>query len=127
MAFFDEGIYDPMTGLLAPIYFYESSKRLCSWAERTHRTTSLIAIYLGTLGEDEIIKCATNLSVELRGGDLLARMSHRVFVLHMIGDELGAEQLIFRLKNTIKLPLTFKVTELREGEEIKHALSRLYV
>lgn len=127
MAFFDEGIYDPLTGLLAPLYFYESSKRLLSWSQRTNRKTSLISIKLGELDEDEIISCATELSAELRGGDLLARMQEKVFVLLLIGDQLGAEQLIFRLKNTIKYKLEYSATEIGADEALSSALQRLAV
>ena len=127
MAFFDEGIYDPLTGLLAPLYFYESSQRLISWAERTGRQTSLISIQLGDLNDAQIIKCASDLDVELRGGDLLARMSEKLFVLHLIGDLLGAKQLIFRLENKIKVDLIFAALELETGEGISSALKRLGV
>jgi GGDEF domain-containing protein len=127
MAFFDEGIYDPLTGLLAPLYFYESSQRLISWAERTGRQTSLISIQLGDLSDAQIIKCASDLNVELRGGDLLARMRERLFVLHLIGDLLGAKQLIFRLENKIKADLVFAAVELDKGEGISSALKRLGV
>ncbi len=127
MAFFDEGIYDPLTGLLAPLYFYESSQRLISWAERTGRPTSLISIQLGDLNDAQIIKCASDLNVELRGGDLLARMSEKLFVLHLIGDLLGAKQLIFRLENKIKADLAFAAVELDKDEGISSALKRLGV
>lgn len=125
MAFFDEGIYDQLTGLLAPLYFYESGKRLLSWADRTARPTSLIAIRFNNLDQDMIVKCATELNAELRGGDLLARMAEEIFVLLLIGDQKGAEQLIFRLRNTIKAPLEFSCTEIAKGEDLVGALSRL--
>ncbi|MFM1797222.1 MAG: Diguanylate cyclase, domain [Actinomycetota bacterium] len=127
MAFYDEGIYDPLTGLLAPLYFYESSNRLLSWANRTDRPTSLIAIHHQDLGDDELIKCATELNSELRGGDLLARMNEKTFVLHLIGDQLGAEQLIFRLRNLLKFNLEFKVTQIQPEEDLIAALTRLGV
>lgn len=127
MAFFDEGIYDPLTGALAPRFFYESSKRLISWANRTNRQTAVIAIRHDELSDDELIKFATDLSSELRGGDLLARMNQKTFVLLLIGDQLGAEQLIFRLKNVVILNLEFKSIELNQGEDIVFALARLGV
>lgn len=127
MAFFDEGIYDPLTGVLAPRFFYESSKRLISWANRTNRQTSVIAIRHEGLSDDELIKCATDLNSELRGGDLLARMNQKTFVLLLIGDQLGAEQLIFRLKNVMKFNLDFTSIELNLGEDIVAALARLGV
>lgn len=127
MAFFDEGIYDPQTGLLAPLYFYESSKRLLSWANRTNRSTSLISIKLGDMPEDDLVKCATELNSELRGGDLLARMNENTFVLLLIGDKLGADQLVFRLRNTIKFDLTFVAIEIADGDDLVSALARLGV
>ena len=127
MAFFDEGIYDPLTGALAPRFFYESSKRLISWANRTNRQTAVIAIRHEDLSDDELIRCATDLSSELRGGDLLARMNQKNFVLLLIGNQLGAEQLIFRLKNVVKFNLEFKSIELNQGEDIVTALARLGV
>lgn len=125
MAFYDEGIYDPLTGLLAPQYFYESSERLVSWAQRTERHTSLIAIRLENLSDDDLVKCATEINSELRGGDLLARMQERVFVLHLLGDELGANQLVFRLRNKVKFDLEFQVTQITNDEKLTVALSRL--
>lgn len=127
MAYFDEGIYDPLTGLLAPLYFYENSQRLISWAERTGRRTALISIQLGDLKDDQVIKCASDINVELRGGDLLGRLSEKIFVLHLIGDLLGAKQLIFRLENKTKAKanLVFKAVELQNGEGIASALKRL--
>lgn len=125
MAFYDQGIYDPLTGLLAPQYFYESSERLVSWSQRTERPTSLISIKLPNLGDEDIVKCATEINAELRGGDLLARMQERVLVLHLLGDELGANQLVFRLRNTISFNLDFQVTEIIKGEKLVDALHRL--
>lgn len=127
MAFFDEGIYDPLTGLLAPLYFYESSNRLLSWANRTNRSTSLISIRLGEMPEDDLVRCATELSAELRGGDLLARMNEKTLVLLLIGDKLGADQLVFRLRNTIKFDLTFAAIEIADDEDLISALARLGV
>lgn len=127
MAFFDEGIYDPLTGLLAPLYFYESSNRLLSWANRTNRSTSLISIRLGEMPEDDLVRCATELNAELRGGDLLARMNEKTLVLLLIGDKLGADQLVFRLRNTIKFDLTFAAVEIADDENLVSALARLGV
>lgn len=127
MAFFDEGIYDPLTGLLAPLYFYESSHRLLSWANRTNRSTSLISIRLGEMPEDDLVRCATELNAELRGGDLLARMNEKTLVLLLIGDKLGADQLVFRLRNTIKFDLTFAAIEIADDEDLVSALARLGV
>jgi len=127
MAFFDEGIYDPLTGLLAPLYFYESSNRLLSWANRTNRSTSLISIRLGEMPEDDLVRCATELNAELRGGDLLARMNEKTLVLLLIGDKLGADQLVFRLRNTIKFDLTFAAIEIADDEDLVSALARLGV
>jgi len=127
MAFFDEGIYDPLTGLLAPLYFYESSNRLLSWANRTNRSTSLISIRLGEMPEDDLVRCATELNAELRGGDLLARMNEKTLVLLLIGDKLGADQLVFRLRNTIKFDLTFAAIEIADNEDLVSALARLGV
>ncbi len=127
MAFFDEGIYDPLTGLLAPLYFYESSNRLLSWANRTNRSTSLISIRLGEMPEDDLVRCATELNAELRGGDLLARMNEKTLVLLLIGDKLGADQLVFRLRNTIKFDLTFAAVEIADDEDLVSALARLGV
>jgi GGDEF domain-containing protein len=90
MPFYDEGIYDSLTGLLAPAYFYESTARLMSWAERANQPVSLISIKLDGLNDDQILQCARDLTAELRGGDLLARMGERIFVLALLGDHLGA-------------------------------------
>jgi len=127
MPFYDEGIYDSLTGLLAPAYFYESTARLMSWAERANQPVSLISIKLDGLNDDQILQCARDLTAELRGGDLLARMGERSFVLALLGDHLGAEQLIFRLRNTIRPELMFASTSLNDGEKIEVGLSRLSI
>ena len=127
MPFYDEGIYDSLTGLLAPAYFYESTTRLMLWAERAHQPVSLISIRLDGLNDDQILKCARDLTAELRGGDLLARIGEKVFVLALLGDHLGAEQLIFRLRNTIKPELQFASTFMHLGESIERGLSRLAI
>jgi GGDEF domain-containing protein len=64
---------------------------------------------------------------ELRGGDLLARMGNQSFALLLLGDKLGAEQLIFRLKNTIKPKLTYEATSIEVGEGIEAGLQRLAI
>lgn len=132
MAFFDEGIYDPATGLLSPLYFYESAARLISWADRTQRQTALISIKLRAssddqINDDEVVECAALLSAELRGGDLLARMGERLFVLLLLGNQLAGEQLVFRLKNTLQFQLDFQVTALEHGENVSDGLERLGV
>lgn len=127
MASFDEGIYDPLTGLLAPAYFYESAERLLSWAERSHNSVSLISIRLTGLNDDLLLKCARDLIAELRGGDLLARMGQQTFALLLLGDKIGAEQLIFRLRNTIKPELNYESTLIEVGEGVEAGLLRLAI
>lgn len=127
MAFYDEGIYDPLTGLMAPAYFYESSERLLSWAERSRHPVSLIAIRLAPIHEDALIRCARQISSELRGGDLLARMGTYTFVLLLLGNSLGAEQLIFRLRNTVNVVIDFQVTLIEVGEGVEAGLARLAI
>lgn len=127
MAFYDEGIYDSLTGLLAPAYFYESTARLMSWAQRVRQPVSLISIRIDGLEDDQILACARDISAELRGGDLLARMGRYVFVLALLGDKLGADQLIFRLRNTVQYELIFDATMLASGERVEAGLDRLSI
>ncbi|MFM8404486.1 MAG: diguanylate cyclase domain-containing protein [Actinomycetota bacterium] len=127
MAFYDEGIYDPLTGLMAPAYFYESSERLLSWAERSHHPVSLISIRLAPVNDDELIRCARHISSELRGGDLLSRISTYNFALLLLGDSLGAEQLIFRLRNTVKAVIDYETTRIEVGEAVVDGLTRLNI
>lgn len=127
MAFYDEGIYDPLTGLMAPIYFYESAERLLSWAERSHHPVSLISMRLAPIHDDALIRCARQISSELRGGDLLARLSTFNFALLLLGDSLGAEQLIFRLRNTIKEVIEYESTPIVVGEGVEAGLARLSI
>lgn len=127
MAFYDEGIYDSLTGLLAPAYFYESTARLMSWAQRVRQPVSLISIRIDGLEDDQILACARDISAELRGGDLLARMGRYVFVLALLGDKLGADQLIFRLRNTVQYELIFDATMLASGERVEVGLDRLSI
>jgi GGDEF domain-containing protein len=127
MAFYDEGNNDPLTGLMAPAYFYESSERLLSWAERSHHPVSLISMRLRAINDDELVRCARHISSELRGGDLLARISTYTFALLLLGDSLGAEQLIFRLRNTIKASVDYDHTQIEVGEAVIDGLARLNI
>ena len=127
MAFYDDGIYDNLTGALAPIYFYESAERLLSWAERSHQPVSLISLQLAPLDDDSLLRCAREISRELRGGDLLSRMSDYTFALLLLGDKLGAEQLIFRLRNTIGFSINYQSTVVEVGEGVEAGLTRLAI
>ncbi|NCV44727.1 MAG: diguanylate cyclase, partial [Actinobacteria bacterium] len=79
------------------------------------------------MSDDLLVDCARKLNSELRGGDLLARMGERVFVLLLLGDEEGAGHLIFRLANTIKPKLEFSSTLFKADETLVRALNRLGV
>ena len=127
MAFYDEGNYDPLTGLMAPVYFYESSERLLSWAERSHHPVSIIAMRLTQINDDDLVRCARQISSELRGGDLLARIGTYNFALLLLGDSMGAEQLIFRLRNTIKESIDYEHTQIEVGEAVADGLARLNI
>ena len=122
-----ELIHDPLTGLMTPFYFYESARRLQSWANRREQPLSLISIKLSGLSEDEITGCAHQLSEELRGGDLLARMGREAFVLLLLGDLSGAQHLIFRLENKVKPRLEFNATQFSSKETLVSALERLEI
>jgi GGDEF domain-containing protein len=120
-----ELIFDELTGLMTPYHFYESARRIRSWAERKDQALSLIAIRIPEMSDDALVECARSLNNELRGGDLLARMGERVFVLLLVGDEVGAGHLVFRLSNIIKPKLSFTTTFLSTKEEITAGLDRL--
>ena len=122
-----ELFYDKLTGLMTPFHFYESAKRVKSWADRKGQPLSVIAIRLPEMTDDALVNSARKLNSELRGGDLLARMGERTFVLLLLGDIEGAGHLIFRLANTIKLKLDFSSTSFSEEETIVEALNRLGV
>jgi len=122
-----EFIFDELTGLMTPYHFYESSRRLRSWADRKGQSLALIAIRLPEMSDDELVACSRELNSELRGGDLLARMGERVLVLLLVGDEVGAGHLVFRLSNTVKPKLEFQTTWLSSDEEITSGLDRLGV
>lgn len=125
MKLFDQGAFDPLTGLMTPAYFYESLSRLRSWAKRSDSPVSLIALDLSGLSQDLLVKCARDLSAELRGGDLLARMGFNSFALALVGDELSARHLIFRLSNTIKEDLKYSATLIQRDESPEIALGRV--
>lgn len=122
-----EQMYDEMTGLMTPFHFYESAKRVKSWADRKGQALAVISIHLPKLSDDSLVHAARKLNSELRGGDLLARMGEQVFVLLLLGDEEAAGHLIFRLSNTIKPRLAFNRTSLGESETLVDALCRLGV
>ncbi len=79
------------------------------------------------LNDDSLLQCARDLIAELRGGDLLARMGVLTFALLLLGDKLGAEQLIFRLRNTVKPELSYEATSIEIGEGIEAGLQRLSI
>ena len=118
-------IHDSLTGLMTPYYFYESAWRLRSWANRRAQPLSLIAIDLQGISLDDLVRCARELNAELRGGDLLARMQDKRFLLLLLGDLQSAHHLIFRLSNRIKPKLKFQATELSADEDLLKALERL--
>ncbi|MFM8329963.1 MAG: hypothetical protein ACKN80_06925, partial [Actinomycetales bacterium] len=79
------------------------------------------------LSEDEITRCAHELTEELRGGDLLARIGREAFALLLLGDLTGANHLIFRLENKIKPRLDFNATQIQSDETLVTALERLEI
>ena len=122
-----EAIYDELTGLMTPYLFYESARRLQSWADRKGQPLALISIRAPEISDDLLVECARKLNDELRGGDLLTRMGERTFVLLLLGDKEGAGHLIFRLSNTIKPKLKYESTEVAPKESLVTAMERLAV
>jgi GGDEF domain-containing protein len=120
-----ELLVDPLTGLMTPFYFYESAKRLQSWADRKGQQLSIIAVRAVDLSDEQLAKCARDLSDELRGGDLLCRMGERTFALLLVGDYKSAGHLIFRLENVLKPRLDYSAVELKAGESITIGLGLL--
>ena len=125
MASFDSSSFDSLTGLMTPVYFYESLIRLRSWAQRSDNPVTLIAINLKDLSDDQLLEVARDLNSELRGGDLLARMAVDSFILALVADQLGARQFLFRITNKIKAANNFQVIELNPGKDLAEALSEL--
>ena len=120
-----ELLHDPLTGLPTPFYFYESAKRVRSWANRKGQPLSLISIQPPEIADDPFAKFARSLIDELRGGDLICRMGERNLVLLLLGDLAAAGHLIFRLENRIKPKSKYEATELAMGESLVAALDRL--
>ena len=125
MASFDNSSFDSLTGLMTPVYFYESLHRLRSWAQRSDNPVTLIVINLKDLSDDQLLEVARDLNSELRGGDLLARMAVDSFILALVADQLGARQFLFRITNKIKAANNFQVIELNPGKDLAEALSEL--
>ena len=125
MASFGSSSFDSLTGLMTPVYFYESLHRLRSWAQRSDNPVTLIAINLKDLSDDQLLEVARDLNSELRGGDLLARMAVDSFILALVADQLGARQFLFRITNKIKAANNFQVIELNPGKDLAEALSEL--
>lgn len=125
MASFDSSSFDPLTGLMTPVYFYESLSRLRSWAQRSDNPVTLIAINLKGLSDDQLLEAARDLNSELRGGDLLARMAVDSFILALVADHLGARQFLFRITNTIKAASNFQLLELSPSKDLAEALNEI--
>ena len=125
MASFDSSYFDPLTGLMTPVYFYESLHRLRSWAQRSDNPVTLIAINLKGLSDDQLLKAARDLNSELRGGDLLARMAPSRFLLALVADHQGARQFLFRITNKIKAASNYQLLELSTSKDLAEALSEI--
>ena len=127
MASFDSSSFDSLTGLMSPVYFYESLIRLRSWAQRSDNPVTLIAINLKDLSDDQLLEVARDLNSELRGGDLLARMAVDSFILALVADQLGARQFLFRITNKIKAASNYQVIELTPDKDLAEALSEIEI
>lgn len=127
MASFDSSSFDPLTGLMTPVYFYESLYRLRSWAQRSDNPVTLIAINLKDLSDDLLLEVARDLNSELRGGDLLARMAPDRLILALVADHLGARQFLFRITNKIKAASNYQVIELTPDKDLAEALSEIEI
>lgn len=127
MTSFDSSYFDPLTGLMTPVYFYESLHRLRSWAQRSDNPVTLIAINLKDLSDDQLLEVARDLNSELRGGDLLARMAPDRFILALVADHLGARQFLFRITNKIKAASNYQVIELTPDKDLAEALSEIEI
>jgi GGDEF domain-containing protein len=127
MASFDSSSFDSLTGLMTPVYFYESLHRLRSWAQRSDNPVTLIAINLKDLSDDQLLEVARDLNSELRGGDLLARMAVDSFILALVADQLGARQFLFRITNKIKAASNYQVIELTPDKDLAEALSKIEI
>jgi GGDEF domain-containing protein len=127
MASFDSSSFDSLTGLMTPVYFYESLNRLRSWAQRSDNPVTLIAINLKDLSDDQLLEVARDLNSELRGGDLLARMAVDSFILALVADQLGARQFLFRITNKIKAASNYQVIELTPDKDLAEALSKIEI
>ena len=125
MASFDNSSFDSLTGLMTPVYFYESLHRLGSWAQRSDNPVTLIAINLKDLSDDQLLEVARDLNSELRGGDLLARMAVDSFILALVADQLGARQFLFRITNKIRAASNYQVIELTPDKDLAEALSEI--
>jgi GGDEF domain-containing protein len=125
MASFDSSYFDPLTGLMTPVYFYESLHRLRSWAQRSDNPVTLIAINLKDLSDDQLLEVARDLNSELRGGDLLARMAPSRFLLALVADHQGARQFLFRITNKIKAASNYQLLELSTSKDLAEALNEI--
>ena len=122
---FDSSSFDQLTGLMTPVYFYESLSRLRSWAQRSDNPVTLIAFNLKDLNDDQLLQVARDLNSELRGGDLLARMAPKRFLLALVADQLGARHLLFRITNKIKSANNYQLIELSPNKDLAEALSEI--
>lgn len=78
MTSFDSSSFDRLTGLMTPVYFYESLSRLRSWAQRSDNPVTLIAINLKDLSDDQLLEVARELNSELREGIYLREWLQKI-------------------------------------------------
>jgi GGDEF domain-containing protein len=86
---------------------------------------TLIAINLKDLNDDQLLEVARDLNSELRGGDLLARMAPKRFLLALVADQLGARQFLFRITNKVKEASAYQLIELSPSKDLAEALSEI--
>ena len=127
MEFTTEGFKDALTGVMTPWIFYESAQRLRSWASRSRQQLSLIAIELDGSHDENFVRSVREIESEMRGGDLVARMSVETLVVMLVGDVTAADHVIQRLDEKIRPRPRFRKIELEEKMELAVALDALAI
>ena len=128
--FESDGVWDSLTGALAPARFQEILEDEIAIAVREGRRITLISLHLNLQSDVDLLAAlkefATALSPLMRRGDYLARISEYGFWILIRGDVEAAKIGFARVAKEIDVSIwRVHFCEAEVGEEMKNLLRRM--
>lgn len=128
--FESDGVWDSITGALAPARFLEILEDEIAIAGREGRTITLISLHLHLQSDIDLVAAlkefATALSPSMRRGDYLVRISEYGFWFLIRGGIEAAKIALARVSNEIDLTIwRVQYCEVVVGEDMKNLLRRM--